>query len=199
MEWLFLTCHNHWIVCRLVRDDEHPFLAYSPMISIEDSSVPFRAFLGAILSIVKDVRVEPSEFNPEMQLDTIIEDTDEGPLPEDDIDDGSGAYPGSSSRGISTDPPMTRGCARAGHENAQSGLTVCPSLSLFVTWLTHVLSGYFVHPKLSRILPSLGLSPSLFEQHARPSAVRQERETTSMADPLYRVRVDWQRLAMSFR
>ena len=29
MEWLFLTCHNYWIVCRLVRDDEHPFEHFS--------------------------------------------------------------------------------------------------------------------------------------------------------------------------
>src|ERR1700731_2519349 len=141
MEWLFLTCHNHWVVCRLVRDNEYPFLAYSPMISIEDSSVPFRAFLGAILSIVKGIRVAPSEFNPEMQLDTIIEDRDEGPLPEGDIDDNSGAYPSGSNKGISINPPMTRSRARAARELR---LTVCPSLSLFVPWLTHVFSGYFV-------------------------------------------------------
>src|SRR5882757_9201571 len=45
--WLFLTCHNYWIVCRLVRDDDHPFLAYSPRNYIE-----------------------PSTFNQDMQLDT---------------------------------------------------------------------------------------------------------------------------------
>jgi hypothetical protein len=28
---------------------DHPFLAYSPMISVEDSSEPFRAFLGAMV------------------------------------------------------------------------------------------------------------------------------------------------------
>lgn len=56
-----------------MRDDEHPYLAYSPIISIEDSSVPFRAFLGAILSVVEDVPVEPSDFGPHMQLDTIVE------------------------------------------------------------------------------------------------------------------------------
>ena len=63
-----LSCHNYWIVCRLVRDDDHPFLAYSPMISIEDSSVPFRALLGAVLSIVKNIAVEPIKFNPNMIL-----------------------------------------------------------------------------------------------------------------------------------
>ena len=135
MEWLFLTCHNYWIVCRLVKDDEHPFLAYSPKISIEDSSVPFRAFLSAILSAFEGDAVEPSIFNPNMLLDTIAEDEDEdeGPLREDDIDDGSGAYTGSSSTGTA-DPPVTRG-----RENAQFGLMVCPPYSLNVMWLTHSL------------------------------------------------------------
>ena len=123
MEWLFLTCHNYWIVCRLVRDDDHPFLAYSPKISIEDSSEPFRAFLGAILSVVKGAPIEPSTFSPDMQLDTIMEDEDEGPLPEGDID-GSGAYTGSSSNGSASVPPMTRSRYRAGYENAESGLMV---------------------------------------------------------------------------
>jgi hypothetical protein len=54
-----------------VKDDNNPYLAYSPLISIEDSSEPFRAFLGAILSIVEDVPVERSPFNPNMQLDVI--------------------------------------------------------------------------------------------------------------------------------
>ena len=76
MEWLFITCHNYWIVCRLVRDGHHPFLAYSPMISVDDSSVPFRALLGAILSVVKKVPVEPTEFNPNMELDTLVQEQD---------------------------------------------------------------------------------------------------------------------------
>lgn len=132
MEWLFLTCHNYWIVCRLVRDDEHPFLAYSPMISIEDSSVPFRAFLGAILSVANNAFVEPSKFRPDMELDTIIEDEDEGPLPENDADDGSGAYLGGAGTPMITEPPMTRSRTGAGHGNSESGLMVCPSLQLFV-------------------------------------------------------------------
>ncbi|KAH9975465.1 hypothetical protein BGW80DRAFT_1436615 [Lactifluus volemus] len=89
-EWLFLTCFNYWIVCRLVRDDDQPYLVYSPGISIQESSEPFRAFLGAILSVVKDVPVESSAYNPNIELDTIEEEQDDGHLPEDDIDDGSG-------------------------------------------------------------------------------------------------------------
>lgn len=133
MEWLFLSCHNYWIVCRLVRDDRHPFLAYSPIISIEDSSEPFRAFLGAVLSVINNASVDPSAFNPDMELDTIIEDEDEGPLSEDDIDDGSGAYLGSSSKETSTDPPVTRGRKRPRDESTESGLMVCPFLDCYLS------------------------------------------------------------------
>jgi len=125
MEWLFLTCHNYWIVCRLVRDDHHPYLAYSQEISINDSSKPFQAFLGAILSVVKGVSVKCSAYNSDMQFDT-IEEEDDGPSPEDDIDDGSGVY-SSSSGGAATGSPTT--CSRAlGHNNAKSELMVCPFL-----------------------------------------------------------------------
>ncbi|KAF8344431.1 hypothetical protein F5887DRAFT_1272389 [Amanita rubescens] len=122
MEWLFITCHNYWIVCRLVRDDHHPFLAYSPMISIDDSSVPFRALLGAILSVVKKVPVEPIEFNPNMELDIIVEERDEGPLPE----DGS-AYSASSGEEIASDPPNTHNRHRTGQRKAESGLMITSS------------------------------------------------------------------------
>ena len=81
MEWLFLSCHNYWIVCRLVKDDDHPYLVYSPEITVKDSSEPFRAFLGAILSVVKDVPVERSAYSSNIELDIIEE--------EDDIDDDS--------------------------------------------------------------------------------------------------------------
>jgi len=126
MEWLFLTCHNYWIVCRLVRDDDHPFLAYSPIVSIKDSSEPFQAFLGANLSVLKGEGIEPSTFNPDMQLDTIIEETNEGPPPEDDIG-------GSSSKAGATEPPMTHSRARAaGHLNAEPGLMVCPFVGSYL-------------------------------------------------------------------
>jgi hypothetical protein len=128
MEWLFLSCHNYWVVCRLVKDDEHPFLAYSSMISIEDSSEPFQVFLGAILSTIKGVSVQPSTFNPRMKLEYIIEDEDPGPLPEDDIGNGSGAYRSSSSKGTATKPSLSRGIKRARDEGSESGLMVRPFL-----------------------------------------------------------------------
>lgn len=112
MEWLFLTCHNYWIVCRLVRDDNNPYLAYSPSISIQDSSQPFRVFLGAILTVVKDVPVEPSAYNPNIQLDTIEEEQHDGLL----RSSGRGADTGS--------PPITRSRARNSHGITKSELLV---------------------------------------------------------------------------
>ena len=112
-----------------MKDDDHPFLAYSVITSIEDSSEPFRAFLGAILSVITGAAVRPSAFNPDMELDTIIEeDDDPGILPEDDIGDRSGAYPGISSTGTATDLPLTRGRKRARDEGSESGLMVRPCL-----------------------------------------------------------------------
>ena len=102
-----------------MKDDNHPYLAYSPEVGIKNSSEPFRAFLGAILSVVKGVPVEHSAFNSDMELN-IIEEEDESPLPENDIDDDSGAYQGSSGRRAS------RSHAHDEHENTESGLIVCP-------------------------------------------------------------------------
>lgn len=124
MEWLFLSCHNYWIVCRLVRNDDHPYLAYSPEIPIKDSSEPFRAFLGAILSIVKDVPVERSAYSSDMELDIIEEEEDDGPLPEDDIDDDSGAYQDSSGGRATTSHPAT---LSREHGITESGLIVTSS------------------------------------------------------------------------
>ena len=122
-----------------MRDDEHPFLAYSPMISIDNSSEPFRALLGAILSIVKKVPVEPTEFNPNIELDTIVEGN---------IDDGS-AYSGSSREVIAYDPPITRSCRHTSQREAESGLMVCPCLPPLVICLAHLLLDHRVFPKFA--------------------------------------------------
>ena len=57
MEWSFLSCHNYWIVCRFVRDDDHPYdLAYSSEIThrslFELSSVLFYLLSRMSLSSV---------------------------------------------------------------------------------------------------------------------------------------------------
>jgi hypothetical protein len=133
-------------VCRLVRDDDHPYLVYSPIISIEDSSEPFQAFLGAILSVIKDVPIESSAYNPDIQLDTIEEEQGRGTEPENDIDDGSGAYRGSSGVGAATGSPMTLRC-RNGCGNTESNLMV--RQLILITCLTHPLSGYFVFSQIT--------------------------------------------------
>ena len=108
-EWLFLTCHTHWIVLRLVKGGgKPPFLAFSPLITMQDSSVPFRAFLGAILSVVKGGVVEDSVFNDPQTLDTIEEDApgEEGSSSSNsDGGDDSGACRGRSGEG-SADRPL---------------------------------------------------------------------------------------------
>ena len=55
-------------------NDDHPYLAYSPEITINDSSKPFRAFLGAVLSVVKDVPVERIAYRSDVELDIIEDD-----------------------------------------------------------------------------------------------------------------------------
>ncbi|KAH9057411.1 hypothetical protein EDB87DRAFT_1823633 [Lactarius vividus] len=122
MEWLFLTCHNNWIVCRLVSDKDTPFLAFSPMFNIEGSSQPFRAFLGAILSVLKGTPVQASKFNPPLVLDTISEEGGGGSSSEDDNDDASGEYRGSSTTNISSKLPMTRSRATTSRDAAKSDL-----------------------------------------------------------------------------
>lgn len=82
LKWLFITSHNEWIACRLVRrDGHHPFLVYSNMVTMQDSSIPFRAFLAAILSVMHHIDVEPSVFDPTIALD-IVENRKNGSKPE---------------------------------------------------------------------------------------------------------------------
>jgi hypothetical protein len=80
LEWLFLTCHNSWIVFHLTKIGNETVLAYSPMLDIVDSSVPFRAYFGSVLSVLKQVPVKPTVLPADLVLDTLQE--------EDDDDDG---------------------------------------------------------------------------------------------------------------
>ena len=131
MEWLFLTCHNHWIVLRLVKGgSKPPFLAFSPLITMEDTSIPFRAFLGAVLSVVKGRVVEASVFDDPQTLDTVEEEApgEEGfPSSGFDGDDGSGEYRGPSGEGSTDRRPGT--CAHPTQDTFN--LTVRPSCAIF--------------------------------------------------------------------
>jgi hypothetical protein len=108
------------------------------MISIEDSSEPFRAFFGALLSCVKGISVDASTFDPHMELDIITEqeEEDRGPPSEGDVGDGSGAFRGRTSKGIVTEPTLARNRAR--DVDNDSGLMVRPFLHYHLSHcLTH--------------------------------------------------------------
>jgi hypothetical protein len=126
-----LTCHNDWIVIRLVSGDR-PFIAFSPLITMNDSSVPFRAFLGAILSIVKGEVVEASAFDDGQTLDTINEGAPgpSGSNSDPDSDNGSGGYQDRLPKGqVVRHRPITRTLARKG----DATLTVRPSCAPFIS------------------------------------------------------------------
>ena len=81
-----------------------------------------------------------------MELD-IIEEEDDGLLPEGDIDDNSGAYQGSSGGRATISHPATRSRE---DENTESELIVRPFLGRYLLLgVTYLLSGYFVFPKLA--------------------------------------------------
>jgi hypothetical protein len=120
-----LTCHNYWIVVRLVRGDR-PFIAFSPMITMNDSSVPFRAFLGAILSVVEGEDVEASTFDDDQTLDTIDEEGPSDPSGsnhDSDSNNGSGGYGDRPSKGKVGHRPVIRSMTRS----EAGALTVRPS------------------------------------------------------------------------
>jgi hypothetical protein len=143
MEWMFLSCHNYWIICRLVRrEDGELFLAYSPCSSIENSSEHFRAFLGAVLSVQNGVPVETSAFDPEMNLDNISAEMDYAPFPEEDIISSSGTRgPADVSSTVSTIPSRVITCDPA----EEPGLMVCPISGHFLfRWLTRPLADFLL-------------------------------------------------------
>lgn len=155
MEWLFLTCYNYWIICHLVRsDDGKAFIAYSPMFSIEDSSKPFQAFLGAILSVKNQVPVQTSIFNPDMELDDILEEEDTGNILLPDVIDNS---LGDSSRTTVLSQASVTCSHLSTSQVIEPGIKVCAIPGhFFVSWLTDLFADYFLLPTLSRILSSIG-------------------------------------------
>lgn len=158
MEWLFLTCHNHWIICRLVSDPDNPFLAYSPSISIEGSSEPFRALLGAMLSVYNNVSVPASVLSADMGHDDILEeDQGDGFVTEDDADDGSGSYAdlnsSTSTITITSKVQLTRSKKAGGGQAPGVELMVRPIPSHFLS------AGSLAH--FCRLLPPPHTLPNL--------------------------------------
>ena len=199
MEWLFLTSHNHWIVCRLVNDPHNPFLAYSPSISIEDSSVPFRALLGAMLSVYNSVSVPASVLSPGVlgHDGTPEGDQVDGSVAEDDTDDSSGLYVDS---GDSTTSTITSDVLMTSSQAVTELMArTIPSHFLSAVSLAY-FSDYFLLPALSQVFPSVGSSSAVTQQRISSSSFCQGRghETTPMADPCHRIWIDRNGLAMSF-
>jgi hypothetical protein len=128
-EWLFLTSHNHWVVFRLVRGGREPtFLAFSPLITVENSSAPLRTFLGAILSVLKGGVVEASVFDNSQTLDTIGEE-EVGSSYIFGADYGSGGYQVRSAQRPVGPGPLTR--KRAHDASKEATLMVRPSCAPF--------------------------------------------------------------------
>ena len=121
---------------RLVKEVNQPaFLAFSPFISIENNSVPFRAFLGAILSVASGAVVEASVFVNNQNLAPIDEEQGDGDGDGDgeeespsssssssDADDGSGEHRGRPGQESAGPDPIT--CRRARGSSNQAALMV---------------------------------------------------------------------------
>jgi hypothetical protein len=144
LEWLFLTCHNSWVVFRLTKVGNERVLAYSPMIDISNSSLPFRTFLGATLSVIRNIPVRPTVLPVNAIMDMLPEDErneerDAEPS-DDDSDDESG----------SSYTPSTHG---AGSQSVSSVDNVDTFMVCYVTSL--VLDAEFKRStahRLSRVL-----------------------------------------------
>ena len=106
LEWLFLTCHNLWIMFHLTRVNNERVLVYSPILNIHNSSIPFCACLGAVLSEVRNFPVEPTTFPADATLDILPPPPDN-----DDDDDKSGEYELSAHGNSPSDRPLA--CSRS--------------------------------------------------------------------------------------
>jgi hypothetical protein len=139
---------------------------------MNDSSVPFRAFLGAILSVVKGEVVEASTFDDGQTLDTINEE--EGPPgpsgsnPNPDPDNGSGGYKVRPPKGQVAHRAITRSLVR----NGEATLTVRPSCAPFISMgrLKFISIDFVIFSTISRIISSLDPPTSFPGQHLWSSA-----------------------------
>lgn len=90
---------------------------------MENSSVPFRAFLGAILSVAEGQAVEASVFDRSLELNIVHEEEEEESVPTPVPDDGSREY--KSPKGSIGPGPVTRhGARKAGRKEKEAALVV---------------------------------------------------------------------------
>ena len=113
-------------------------LAYSPVLEMANSSLPFQVCLAALLSVVKDVRVQQTIFPTDPALDTIDEDPNEdGSVSDGKSDDRSDEYRPSGGEmadgNDTTFPPVTRSRRGAGGADSDSELMVLFPLSYLPT------------------------------------------------------------------
>jgi hypothetical protein len=104
-------------------------LAYSPFLEIKDSSRPFLAYLGALLSVIRNVPVQPTIFPTNIGLDDLDEDDEdeEDPVSDSENDSGSEYLPpgNTTSNGNgATSQPLTRSQRRSGSGDQHSELMV---------------------------------------------------------------------------
>jgi hypothetical protein len=165
LQWLFLTCHNFWIIFRLTKVGDDMILAYSPMLDISSSSIPFRAYLGAVLSAVRGFPVNPTVITVGTILDTLPEeDEGEDSTPEDMDDDGSGEY---TYTGHGNKPPRSRNKAAGNYD-----LKVCFLVPCLVenNWICVQFTASPANSSNTRWIYLRSISPDSFTTPSLPPA-----------------------------
>ncbi|EJD05076.1 kinase-like protein [Fomitiporia mediterranea MF3/22] len=134
VEWLALTCYTNWVFLRLHSRGagEVPYMTYSTIEEQLDNTRPFRALLGMMMAIARDIDV-PSNANMDGQLRpapvSVIEGQSNGPEPPEQRD------PSFKGRGQVTrdEPPETRSRSRRGNLLALSP-------GFLITWAPKTMS-----------------------------------------------------------
>jgi hypothetical protein len=120
---------------------------------MKNSSEPFRAFLGAILSVHKGIPVPASALNTDMgPFITVTEEDGNGHLPEDDTNDGTGPYKYSSTSTIIPKVPMTCSQTATSGQAPGPGLLVRPIPSGFLS--AHLSTHRLLAPSYTLLNPS---------------------------------------------
>jgi len=100
-------------VFRLAKVNNERVLVYSPVLDIDHSSIPFRALLGAVLSVIEGFTVDATTFPTDAVLNTLPEEDDAEDPPDDDDDDESSEYKPSASGITFYDGPLTPSQSKA--------------------------------------------------------------------------------------
>jgi hypothetical protein len=121
-------------VLRLTKVGDERVLAYSPMINISNSSIPFRAFLGAILSVFRNIPVRPTVLPATSIMDMLAEDEgdkEEDAEPSSDDDGGPSESYKPSAHGIGSSQSTTGSRSVSSVDNVDTFM-VCYVALLFL-------------------------------------------------------------------